>query len=208
MIFWCLTSTKLAFLSRRATKFLEVTTQEICYLCWMGLFGEYWTTKLLKRLGCNAVNWNHISDQYLFTESLYLQHFFWSFTYFGIKQFSYRCLLYYLSGNRKNSCRCLFHYLYWSIFFFKFQNNGQVDMILARQLGMQVQGLDVVIFLTLMNFFMLSSKNFESWDGMEWGSHTIYFSIKILLLINRSLTFVTLFWQASLGSNHLFRFDT
>jgi hypothetical protein len=32
MIFWCLTSTKLAFLSRRATKFLEVTTQEICYL--------------------------------------------------------------------------------------------------------------------------------------------------------------------------------
>jgi hypothetical protein len=32
-------------------------------------------------------------------------------------------------------------------------------MILARQLGMQVQGLDVVIFPTLLNFFMLSSKN-------------------------------------------------
>jgi hypothetical protein len=38
--------------------------------------------------------------------------------------------------------------------------------------------------------------------------HVIYFSIKIFLLIHKSLTFVTLFGQASLGSNHLFRVDT
>jgi hypothetical protein len=41
----------------------------------------------------------------------------------------------------------------------KSQNNGQVDMNLARQLGMQVQGLDVVILPFLINFSVLSNIN-------------------------------------------------